>query len=169
MNHSQRFVPFIKTLARLPLLTALLYAAAFAQNADEKAVREVVLKNAEAFEKGDLALMDKIWADDEKVTVIEAGNFDYGWRNFRDKHLGPELKAMQNRKFTASDTRVHVKDKTAWATFAYKIEADFNGRHIDAEGAGAMVMEKIKGEWRIVMYSTSGKRRPATPTPEKKH
>lgn len=26
-----------------------------------------------------------------------------------------------------------------------------------------MVMEKIKVQWRIVMYSTSGKRRPAAP------
>lgn len=163
MKHLQ----LIKRLAQSSLLAVLLCAAAFAQTADEKAVREVVLKNAEAFEKGDLALMDKIWADDDKVTVIEAGNFDYGWRNFRDKHLGPELKVMQNRKFTASDIRVHVNGKLAWATFAYKIEADFNGRHIDAEGAGAMVMEKIKGEWRIVMYSTSGKRRPAAPAQNK--
>jgi ketosteroid isomerase-like protein len=156
----------------LSLLVVLLLSGntlTLAQTADEKAVRDIVVKNAEAFEKGDLALMNKIWADDDKVTVIEAGNFDYGWRNFRDKHLGPELKAMQSRKFTASDIRVHIKDKMAWATFAYKIEADFNGRHIDADGAGAMVMEKIKGEWRIVLYSTSGKRRPATPAPEKKN
>jgi len=168
MKHSQPFFSLIKMLARLPLLTVLLYAAAFAQTADEKAVREVVVKNAEAFEKGDLALMDKIWADDEKVTVIEAGNFDYGWRNFRDKHLAPELKAMQNRKFTASDIRVHVNGKLAWATFAYHIEADFSGRHISADGAGAMAIEKIKNEWRIVMYSTSGKRpapAPAQPKP----
>lgn len=147
---------------------ALFTAPVCAQTKDEQAVRAVVLKNAEAFEKGDLAMMDQIWADDEKVTVIEAGNFDYGWRNFRDKHLGPELKAMQNRKFTASDVRAHVKGGMAWATFAYRIEADFNNRHIDAEGAGAMALEKIKGQWRIVMYSTSGKRRPPAPAPEKK-
>ena len=159
---------YFRTMLLLVVLLLSGNTLTLAQTADEKAVREVVLKNAEAFEKGDLALMDKIWADDEKVTVIEAGNFDYGWRNFRDKHLGPELKAMQNRKFTLSDIRVHVKDKTAWATFAYKIEADFNGRHIDADGAGTMVMEKIKGEWRIAMYLTSGKRRPTTPSPEKK-
>jgi len=77
---------------------------------------------------------------------------------YRDKHLAPELKAMQNRKFTASDIRVNVNGKLAWTTFAYHIEADFNGRHINADGAGAMAIEKIKNEWRIVMYSTSGKR-----------
>lgn len=131
-----------------------------AQTKDELSVRDVVMKNAEAFEKGDLALMDKIWLDDEKVTVVEAGNFDYGWRNFRDKHLGPELKAMQNRKFETSDIRAHINGKTAWATFAYRIKASFGERQIDAEGAGTMVMEKVKGEWRIVHYATSGKRRP---------
>lgn len=154
-------------LAGLLLLASIaisLTVTAAAQSAEEQAVRDIVLKNAEAFEKGELALMDKIWVDDAKVTVIEAGNFDYGWRDFRDKHLGPELKAMQNRKFTATDIRAHVNGNMAWATFAYKLAADFNSRHIDAEGAGAMVMEKIKGEWRIVMYSTSGKRRPAAPT-----
>ena len=159
---------YFRTMLLLVVLLLSGNTLTLAQTADEKAVREVVVKNAEAFEKGDLALMDKIWADDEKVTVIEAGNFDYGWRNFRDKHLAPELKAMQNRKFTASDIRVHVNGKLAWATFAYHIEADFSGRHINADGAGAMAIEKIKNEWRIVMYSTSGKRlapAPAQPNP----
>lgn len=159
----RRLTHYLTGLLLLASVSISLTTTSAAQSADEKAVREIVLKNAEAFEKGDLALMDKIWADDAKVTVIEAGNFDYGWRNFRDKHLGPELQAMQNRKFTASDIRAHINGKTAWATFAYKLAADFNNRHIDAEGAGVMVMEKIKGDWRIVLYSTSGKRRPAAP------
>lgn len=154
----------MKNLSMIGVLIALCLVSAvasFAQSKDEAAVKLVVEQNAMAFEKGDLALMDRIWLDDEKVTVIEAGSFDFGWRNFRDKHLGPELNAMQNRKFTVSDVRPHVKDKSAWVTFAYRIQANFSGRKIDAEGAGTMVMEKVKGAWRIVHYGTSSKRKPA--------
>ena len=144
----------------LGLVVGIIFAVgANAQTKDERSVRDVVLKNAEAFEKGDLAMMNSIWLDDGKVTVVEAGNFDYGWRNFRDKHLGPELKAMQNRRFETSDIRAHISGKTAWVTFAYRIKATFAERPIDAEGAGTMVMEKVKGDWRIVHYATSGKRR----------
>ena len=81
-------------------------AIASAQTAEEKAVRDVLTKEAAAVEKGDLAALDKIWANDESVTVFESGHANYGWTDYRDNHLTPELKEFKNTKYAFSDLKV---------------------------------------------------------------
>ncbi|HJZ12071.1 MAG TPA: hypothetical protein VJ521_07970, partial [Acidobacteriota bacterium] len=72
---------------------------------DEKSVRDVLIQSASGFEKGDMAALEKIWANDESVTVFESGHANYGWADYRDHHLGPEMKQMNNTKYTLSDIR----------------------------------------------------------------
>ena len=95
--------------------------AATAQAPDEAAVREVLLKSALAFEKNDVDLITKAWANDESVTVFESGHANYGWADYRDHHLFPEMKEMKNTKYTLSDIKIKVSGNTAWATFKYAI------------------------------------------------
>lgn len=64
------------TVVGVILTLAMLTFAGFAWNAsaqsnDEKAVLNVLMQNTTAFEKNDLATLDKIWANDEAVTVFE--------------------------------------------------------------------------------------------------
>ena len=134
-------------------------------------VREVLTKTAAAFERGDLAALDKLWANDESVTVFESGHANYGWADYRDNHLAPEIKEMKNVKYTVSDVRAKVSGATAWATFKYAIAADVGERRIEANGLGTAVLERRGQEWRIVHWHTSAPRRApaaqATPTPHK--
>ena len=46
---------------------------------DEKSVRDVLVQSATGFEKGDMAALEKLWANDESVTVFESGHANYGW------------------------------------------------------------------------------------------
>ena len=126
-----------------------------AQTKEEKAVADVLRENAAAIEKGDLAALDKIWSDDESVTVFESGNADYGWTNYRDKHLAPELKDFKNLKYTYSDLKVKTDGKTAWATFKYTLSADIKERHVDSGGLGTAVLEKHGKSWQIMHLHTS--------------
>ena len=138
--------------------------AALAQAPVEAAVREVLLKSAIAFEKNDVELITKVWANDESVTVFESGHANYGWADYRDRHLLPEMKEMKNTKYTLSDIKVKVSGTTAWATFKYAISADMGTRHIDGSGLGTAVLEKRGDEWWIVHWHSSTPRRaPATP------
>ena len=138
--------------------------AALAQAPVEAAVREVLLKSAIAFEKYDVELITKVWANDESVTVFESGHANYGWADYRDRHLLPEMKEMKNTKYTLSDIKVKVSGTTAWAIFKYAISADMRTRHIDGSGLGTAVLEKRGDEWRIVHWHSSPPRRaPATP------
>ncbi len=137
--------------------------AAIAQGSAEAAVREVLLKSAMAFEKNDVELVTKVWANDESVTVFESGHANYGWADYRDHHLLPEMKEMKNTKYTLSDIKAKVSGNTAWATFKYAISADIGARHVDGAGLGTAVLEKRGQDWRIVHWHSSAPRRAPAP------
>ncbi|MGI8838821.1 MAG: nuclear transport factor 2 family protein [Pyrinomonadaceae bacterium] len=141
----------------------IVWEKAAAQSNDESAVRDVLLKSALGFEKNDMALVSKAWANDESVTVFESGHANYGWTDYRDHHLGPEMKEMKNTKYTLSDLKIKVSGNTAWATFKYAISADIGTRHVDGAGLGTAVLEKRGKDWRIVHWHSSAPRRAPTP------
>lgn len=143
----------------------LLAPASSAQTSDEKAVREILTKNTTAFEQNDLATLDKIWANDESVIVIENGHANYGWTDYRNNHLAPEMKEIKNTKYSSSDVKIKIDGKTAWATFKYTISGDSEGKHFDGGGLGTAILEKRDGNWRIVHWHSSAPRRQASPTP----
>ena len=144
--------------------------AAIAAVDDEAAVRDTLLKSALSFEKNDLAMATQVWANDESLTVFESGHANYGWADYRDHHLVPEMGEMKNTKYGFSDIRIHVAGNTAWATLKYTISADVtdNGkpRHVDGAGLGTAILERRDGRWQIVHWHSSAPRRtPAAAVP----
>lgn len=141
-----------------------------AQTDEVKAVTDVLTREALAVEKGDLAALDKIWANSEDVTVFESGHANYGWTDYRNTHLAPELKEFKNTKYAFSDMKVKVDGKTAWVTFKYTLAAEMGVRKVESGGLGTAVLEKRDGKWRIVHWHSSAPRRaPAaqpSPTPK---
>ena len=167
-NNRMTMVAALVFLAALGL-TAAMRSSAVAQGDVERAVRDVLLQNATGFEKGDLATLNKVWANDEAVTVFESGHANYGWADYRDHHLVPELKDFKNTKYTLSDIRIKVAGKTAWATFKYALTGQFKDRAVDVNGLGTAVLEERGGNWLIVHWHTSAPRRaPAATPPAKK-
>lgn len=130
-------------------------------------VGEVLTRYAAAVERGDMAAIEKLWANDESATVFESGHANYGWADYRDSHLGPELKEMKNVKYALTDVRAKVSGATAWATFKYALSADASGRRVEVSGLGTAVLERRGQEWRIVHWHTSAPRRApaAQPSP----
>lgn len=126
-----------------------------AQTDEVKAVTDVLTREAQAVENGDLVALDKIWANSEDVTVFESGHANYGWNDYRNTHLAPELKEFKNTKYAFADLRVKVDGKTAWATFKYTLAADMGTRKIESGGLGTAVLEKRDGKWRIVHWHSS--------------
>ncbi|HZI62612.1 MAG TPA: nuclear transport factor 2 family protein [Pyrinomonadaceae bacterium] len=161
-RHTSRIVAAFAFAA----LTIFLVGLSASAQDNERSVREVLMQSAAAFEKGDMAALEKLWANDESVVVFESGHANYGWADYRDRHLGPEMKEMKNTKYTLSDVRVKVSGNTAWATFKYAISADIGTRHVDGAGLGTAVLEKRGDDWRIVHWHSSAPRRaPAAPAP----
>lgn len=162
-------IGLIFALAIIGVAVLNLRSTATAQNKDEvKTVTDALNQNAAAFVKGDMATLNKLWANDEFVTVFESGHANYGWTDYRDNHLAPEMKEMKNTKYSYSDIKVKVDGKTAWATMRYAISADIGERHIDGGGLATAVLEKRDGRWQIVHWHSSAPRRPANQTEQKK-
>lgn len=165
--NSPGFAPavLILTIAAVVALGASFYSSAFAQTDEAIAVTDVLTREAQAVEKGDLAALDKIWANDEAVTVFESGHANYGWTDYRNSHLAPELKEFKNTKYSFSDLKVKVDGKTAWATFKYSLAADVGARSIQSGGLGTAILEKRDGRWQIVHWHSSAPRRQPSPLP----
>ncbi len=121
-----------------------------AQTSEEKAVAEILQRNATAFAKNDMATEEKVWSNSADLTVFENGEANYGWADYRDNHLAPEMKEIKNTKYELSDIKAKTDGKTAWATFKYTISGDIEKRHIDCAGLGTAVLEKTNGTWKIV-------------------
>ncbi len=141
------------------------YTGVSAQTNDVKAVIDVMVQEAQAVEKGDLAALDKIWANSEDVTVFESGHANYGWLDYRNTHLGPELKEFKNTKYTFSDMKVKTSGTLAFATFKYTLSADMGARKVNSGGLGTAVLEKQGRKWRIVHWHSSAPRQRPSPTP----
>jgi len=144
------------------------YGNVSAQTDEVKAVTDVLTKEAVAVEKGDLAALDKIWANSEDVTVFESGHANYGWTDYRNSHLAPELKEFKSTKYAFSDLKVKVDGKTAWATFKYALAAEMRTRKIESGGLGTAILEKRNGRWQIVHWHSSAPRRTPAASPSPK-
>lgn len=148
----------------IALVTTLAVKLGEAAQDPAEQVREVLVQSTTAFERADMAALEKTWANDASVTVFESGHANYGWADYRDNHLGPEMKEMKNTKYTLSDIKVKVSGDTAWATFKYAISADVGARHVDGAGLGTAVLEKRGQSWKIVHWHSSAPRRTPAPT-----
>jgi hypothetical protein len=49
--------------------------------------------------------------------LVKNGRVNYGWADYRDNHLGPELREMKDVKYALSDIKVNTSGHLAWATF----------------------------------------------------
>lgn len=160
------------TLSIILLVLAVALGAGFAatsaggvvaESNDEALVRAALVQNADGFARNDLKMVSQVWADDESVTVFESGHANYGWADYRDHHLVPEMAEMKNTKYALTDIKVRTSGTTAWAIFKYTISADVKeggkDRHVDGAGLGTAVLEKRGDRWMIVHWHSSAPRR----------
>lgn len=137
--------------------------AGSAQGADAQAVVRTIEALFAAAERGDLAALDTLYAGDS-LTVLEGAGINRGWRDYRDNHLGPELKEFKNFKYRPSDIEARVSGNLAWAMFRYAISADMGERRIDSVGRGTAILERRGNKWIVRHTHTASRaRRPSDP------
>jgi ketosteroid isomerase-like protein len=113
-----------------------------------------------AFNAKDLDKLATFYHPD--VTIYEGGGINNGWIDYRDRHLGPELKSFEDLQFGHSNTRVTVLPggQSAYATSEYSIKAKMGERVLDSGGLETLVLVKAgDGTWRIRHSHTSSRAR----------
>jgi ketosteroid isomerase-like protein len=128
--------------------------------ADEAASTDAWLNGYDAaFLTRDLDRLATFYHPD--VTIFEGAGVNDGWTDYRDRHLGPELKAFGDLQFGHSNRRVHLlADGVAYVTSDYFLKATMKGRMIDSVGKETLVvLRQPDGTWRIRHSHTSGRAR----------
>lgn len=98
------------------------------------------------------------------VTIFEGGSINTGWVDYRDRHLGPELKEFQNLQFGHGNTKVTLlgDGRAAFVTSTYSLKARVGERDVDSGGLETLVLVKQGSDWKIRHSHTSSRpRRPA--------
>lgn len=146
--------------AAAPAPAAALQAGA-AGGADAAAVQRWLAEYDAAFNAKNLEKLGTFYHPE--VTIYEGGGINRGWADYRDNHLGPELKEFANLQFAHSNIVVRmVGPDAAYATSEYSLKARMGERDIDSGGLETLVLVKDGGAWRIRHSHTSSRpRRPA--------
>ena len=153
-----------KRPAAVTKLAAASGAAGAQASRDDASAIDAWLKGYDAaFNAKDLEKLAAFYHPD--VTIYEGGGINNGWIDYRDRHLGPELKAFENLQFGHSNTKVSVfpGEQSAYATSEYFIKAKMGERQIDSTGLETLVLVKSSdGGWKIRHSHTSSRpaRRP---------
>src|SRR5204862_1781521 len=111
----------------------------------DAAVIEPWLKGYDAaFNAKDLEKLSAFYHPD--VTIYEGGGINNGWIDYRDRHLGPELRGFENLQFAHKNTRVILLPggRSAYATSEYTIKAKMSDREIDSGGLETLVLIKAE-------------------------
>jgi ketosteroid isomerase-like protein len=146
-------------------VTKLVSANAAAEQAasGEAAAVEAWLKGYDAaFTAKDLEKLATFYHPD--VTIYEGGGINNGWADYRDHHLGPELKAFENLQFGHRDITVSILPggQSAYVRSEYFLKAKMATREIDSSGLATYVLIKGADGWKIRHSHTSSRpRRPA--------
>lgn len=133
------------------------------KSADSTSAAAVVAALFTAAERSDIAALDTLYAGDS-LTVIEGSGINRTWADYRDHHLGPELKEMKDFRYRPSEIEIKIRGPIAWAIFRYTLRANVEGRPADVVGRGTAILEKRGNRWVVRHTHTSGRaRRPTDP------
>ena len=147
------------TRTLMVLVMLLLAVSARAQSGEERKILEWLKGYDVALVAKDLDTLATFYHPD--VMIVEGTGVNNGWADYRDHHLGPELKEFEGLQFAHSNPQVHMLgDRAAYVTSQYTIKAKMKEREIDAEGRETLVLTKMPDNtWKIRHSHTSSRAR----------
>jgi uncharacterized protein (TIGR02246 family) len=110
-----------------------------------------------AFVAKDMTKLATMYTAD--TTVFEGGGVNDGWKDYRDNHLGLEMKEFADLRFAHTKVVPHVTGDTAFVTAEYTIHSKNGDKISDGGGLATYTLVKDKGAWKIKHTHTSAKRK----------
>ncbi|MFT3703642.1 MAG: nuclear transport factor 2 family protein [Agriterribacter sp.] len=142
----------MKKMKILFLAFVLIQANAFAQNADEKAIRKVLDDQILYWNKGDLDNFVKGYWNSDSVMFIGSKGIVYGYQNTLDRYKQSYGDTARMGKLCFEI--LHVKKLSP--EYYFVVGKFFLKRSVgDADGHYTLLFRKIKGEWKIIADHSS--------------
>jgi len=136
----------------LLLICSFSISFSFAQPADEKAIRNSMNEQLDAWNAGDInRFMETYWRSDSLMFVGKSG-VTYGWQATKDNYLKgyPDTAAMGKLDFNIMEVkRLSVLYFFVVGKWHLKRTAGDMGGHF------TLLFKKVKGKWVIVVDHTS--------------
>ena len=132
---------------------------AYAQSADEQAVRQVIATYAHSVDTADIAVAEQIWSNAPEVSFIHPLGEEHGLKEIEaDLYRNLMGTTFSKRKLSPKDIKVRVYGDTAWSEFQWDFVATMrkNGSAFTSQGRETQVYHKENGQWRIVHVHYSG-------------
>lgn len=143
--------------AAVVMAVVSLQARSIFQSAQEKAIVDFFAAYDLAFVAKDLDRLATMYHPD--VTIFEGGGVNNGWIDYRDNHIGPELKSFNGLKFSHSGVKVRMLGAdAAYVTSEYAIETAGINAPTRSGGLETDVLVKQDGRWLIRHTHTSARR-----------
>ena len=124
---------------------------AWAQNADEAAVKEIVRKDIEFWLAGNYDAWTSLYANTPYIQATGAGATGVvqrkGWdalSAFMKPVLAKNAASIKDITFTQENMSIQISGNLAW------VYCDQNQNHNGSEAWQHYVLEKIDGQWKIV-------------------
>ena len=140
------------------VLVVTMAVAAFGQDREAQ-VKEFFKAYDAAFNAKDMTKLATLYHKD--VTIFEGTGINRGWIDYRDNHLGPEMKSFENLQWAQTNLVIHILgDTSAYVTTDYAIKYKVGERQVDSGGIATHVLVKEDGVWKIRHSQTAARRAP---------
>jgi len=96
---------------------------------------------------------------DPELVVVENTGINVGWPDYRDHHIGPELKEMRSLHYVSPRVvDVSVSGDTAHAVVEGRLEITLEKEAVVLAAVETFILKKTAQGWRIRLIHFSGKR-----------
>jgi ketosteroid isomerase-like protein len=105
----------------------------------------LVQDGADAYNKGDIAYFEKMFADD--ILWVDEDGHELNTKMFCVNFIRRQITATPKRRMTVSGIATGAWGDTGWAAFAYTIDDGVNQR----KGMNTTLFRKVGNDWKIVV------------------
>ena len=127
--------------------------SAQSRDREDAAIRDVIRRFESGVKEKDLKRIEAVVAED--LVAFENGHRNDGWADFRDNHLVPEMKEPSPPS-KSELIRIKTSGEISWAYSKTEMQITRkSGEQVNAVLWSVYVLEKRKGEWKIVMLDWS--------------
>ena len=129
-------------------------------DAEKAAIKKVLVSETSAYLKQDLVGVLDVFAQDEKTIYLSVGSLGYkeiiGFEDIT-KYFRTSSKSdwstYTDYKVDKSNWNIKISGKNAMVYFNQTMHFKMNGEPMDTHSKEIRFMEKIKGDWKIVMLA----------------
>ncbi len=117
--------------------------------APEAAIVDVLKAYHAALTSGDIAAVERYVRTDDQFVMLEGKHSNWGWSDYRDNHLAPELEDLGKIRFRLNVFRVKIDGSLGYATFEYEILPKEGPEMNFGRGLATVVLVRTDDGWKI--------------------